>query len=313
MKIKGLDRVVIMVRDMDKALRVFSEKFGLDFLELEKSISERDGVRSYVCHKTHLHLISPILPLPENAPPPMVKRMELLKQNEYIFMALTFKTDDPFGAGEELSRGGVRMQNHKYKKSHDYASIGMDDFEEVMTMDEDTFGLVIGLANYKNSGNTAKRTAPEPAISVNGLDRVIVMVRDMNKALNFFSGKLGLQFRETDKEVQMHAGNRGLVCHDAHIHLVQPNNPMPENAPPPLKMAAELLKKKEAMIMLFIFKVADAKKTSGQAKEIGLAVIRSWENDHDYAAVGMDNLYEYLFDPKDIFGMPICISTWNAC
>ena len=311
MKIKGLDRVVVMVRDIDKTIRFFSDKFGMAFLELDKTISARDGVRSAVCHKTHLHLISPILPLPQNAPPPMVKRVELLKEHEYVFMALTFRTDNPFQAGAELEKQGVRLQGHRYKKSGDYASIGLNNFEEVMAMDEDTFGLVIGLADYtdnKASGNCLTSTPPIP---VTGLDRIIVMVRDMDKALDLFSGKLGLTFRETDKTVQLHAGNRGLVCHDAHIHLVQPNNPLPSTVPPPLKMASELLKTRESMIMLLIFKVADAKKVSKRVGEAGLVVIRSWEDDHDYAAVGMDNLYEYLFDPKDTFGLPVCISTWG--
>lgn len=148
-------------------------------------------------------------------------------------------------------------------------------------------------------------------MNVTGLDRIIVMVRDMDKALAFFSGKLGLKFRETDKKVQFAAGNRGLVCHEAHIHLVQPNDPMPESAPPPLKMASKLLKEREAMMMVLVFKVADAKKESGKAKELGLTIIKSWEDDHDYAAVGMDNLYEYLFDPKDTLGIPLLISSWD--
>ncbi len=149
-------------------------------------------------------------------------------------------------------------------------------------------------------------------MEITGLDRIIVMVRDMDKALDFFSGKLGMKFRELDKEVQILAGNRGCVCHETHIHLVQPNNPVPESAPPPLKKAAELLKEKEAMVMLLLFKTKNAKKDSEELKENGLSVIRSWENNNEYISVGMDNLYEYLFDPKDTLGLSICISTWDS-
>jgi hypothetical protein len=145
-----------------------------------------------------------------------------------------------------------------------------------------------------------------------GLDRIVVMVRDMDKALAFFSGKLGMCFKELDKDVQLMAGNQGFVCHETHIHLVQPNNPMPENAPPPLKKAAELIKEKEAMVMVLLFKTQDAKKSSEELKEKGLTVIRSWEDDHEYRSVGMDNLFEYLFDPKDTLGLPVCISSWDS-
>lgn len=55
------------------------------------------------------------------------------------------------------------------------------------------------------------------------LDRIVIMVRDMDKALEFFSGKLGMEFKELDKEIQERDGNRGLVCHDTHIHLVSPD------------------------------------------------------------------------------------------
>jgi catechol 2,3-dioxygenase-like lactoylglutathione lyase family enzyme len=93
-----------------------------------------------------------------------------------------------------------------------------------------------------------------------GLDRVIFFVRDMDKALAFFSGKLGMHFEELAKDVQERDGNRGMVCHETHLHLVQPFDPLPETAPPPMKQAAKLLKEREGIIMMLIFKVDDARK-----------------------------------------------------
>jgi catechol 2,3-dioxygenase-like lactoylglutathione lyase family enzyme len=311
MAVKGLDRVVVMVRDMDKARRVFSEKFGMEFLELQEQISMRDGLRSCVCRRTHLHLLSPILPLRDHLPPPMMRRIGQLKDHEYVCVALVFKVEAAVAAGEELERQGLRLQRHRYAKSHDYASIGLDDFEEVMFMEEDTLGVTIGLAEYAGVGAAQDGPGPRRGLGVTGLDRIIVMVRDMQKALDLFSSKLGLHFRETAPEVQLQAGNRGLVCHEAHLHLVQPNDPLPPTAPPPLRMAAELLKQREAMIMLLVFKVPDARSSASRSAEVGLTVIRSWEDDHDYAAVGIDNLFEYLFDPADTLGLPVCVSTWD--
>lgn len=147
MKVRSLDRIVIMVRDIDKALEFFSQKLGMEFKELDKDISERDGVRSYVCHETHVHLISPILPLPENAAPPMRKRVDLLKEHEAVFMALTFMVDDVAKTEAELKQQGIDIQ-HRYEESHDYASIGMDNFAELVTSPEGTLGLVMGFATY---------------------------------------------------------------------------------------------------------------------------------------------------------------------
>jgi catechol 2,3-dioxygenase-like lactoylglutathione lyase family enzyme len=149
-KIIGLDRIEILVRDMDKALDLFSNKLGMKFIELTKEISERDGIRSLVCHETHIHLISPILPLPENAPPPLKAKTEMLKTQEAFIMAITFKVEEPQKASVELQKQGIKIQKHQYKKSHDYASIGLDNFEEVITYPESTLGILIGFADYEN-------------------------------------------------------------------------------------------------------------------------------------------------------------------
>jgi catechol 2,3-dioxygenase-like lactoylglutathione lyase family enzyme len=147
MKVKSLDRIEIMVRDMDKAVELFSKKLGMEFKEMSKEISARDGVRCFVCHETHLHLISPILPLPENAPPPIKKMVELLKEKETIFVGLMFKVHEPAKAAADLEQQGIHIQ-HRYKESHDYVSIGMDNFAQVVADDKDTFGIVMGFSKY---------------------------------------------------------------------------------------------------------------------------------------------------------------------
>jgi catechol 2,3-dioxygenase-like lactoylglutathione lyase family enzyme len=147
MRVKGLDRVVIMARDIDKAVDFFSTTFDMKFKELSKPISERDGVRCFLCHETRVQLISPNFPIPDNAPPPFKKRAELLKEKEMFIMALAFEVDAPTEAAAELEERGIRIQ-HKYEESHDYVSIGMDNFVEVVPNDEDTFGVVMALAKY---------------------------------------------------------------------------------------------------------------------------------------------------------------------
>jgi catechol 2,3-dioxygenase-like lactoylglutathione lyase family enzyme len=144
-----------------------------------------------------------------------------------------------------------------------------------------------------------------------GLDRVIFYVRDMDKALAFFSGELGFKFKELDEKVQQQDGNRGCVCREAHLHLVQPFDPLPETAPPPMKYAAQVLKEKEALVMLLVFKVKDAKKGAKEMKERGFTIVRTWEDTRDYASVGMDNLSEFLLDSKDTLGVPMCFASWD--
>lgn len=147
MKVKGLDRVAIMVRDIDKAVGFFSQKLGIKFKELSQEISAREGVRCFVSLDHQLEIVSPLLPLPDNAPPPLIKRVELLKEKELIFLGLTFLVDDPSQAATELKQQGIGIQ-HEYKESHDYVSIGMDNFVQVVANDQDTLDMVIGFAKY---------------------------------------------------------------------------------------------------------------------------------------------------------------------
>ena len=315
MNISGLDRVVVMVRDLDKALAFFSGTLGMDFQELTKDISVRDGVRSHVCHHTHLHLISPILPLPPDAAPPMRQRIGLLKDHESVIMAITFRVDDTAVVEADLAAWGIGIQ-HRYEPSGDYATIGMDRFAEIVTRAQDTFGLVIGFASYDSTcvhGDTSNvdHSSGRLTMKVTGLDRIIVFVRDMDKALEFFSGKLGMTFKELDKTIQLRDGNRGMVCPETHLHLVQPFDPLPETAPPPMKQAAQLLKEKEALVMMLIFKVDDAKKGIADMKQAGFSILRVWDENQDYASLGMGNMVEFLVDPKNTLGVPFAFSTWE--
>jgi len=207
----------------------------------------------------------------------------------------------------------VKIQ-HSYTESHDYAAIGMDNFSEVITSPEDTFDIVMGFASYDPVPGvraTGRQAEGRPALTVTGLDRIIIMVRDMDRALKFFSGTLGMEFKELDPEIQERDANRGLVCHKTHLHLVQPRLPLPDTAPPPMKKGAELLKEHEAFILMLIFNIDDPRKASSEMKRQGFDIIRTWDEGHNYASVGIDNLVEFLVDSKDTMGIPMVFSRWD--
>lgn len=148
-------------------------------------------------------------------------------------------------------------------------------------------------------------------MKVTGLDRIVIMVRDIDKAMALFSEKFGMKFMELDEKIQKRDGNRGYVCHETHLHIVSPILPLPASAPPPLRKGAEMIKDKESMVLVLIFKVDDAGKAIGEMQEEGFSIIRTWPDNDDYASVGMNNLVEFLIDPQDTLGLPICFSTWR--
>lgn len=313
MKVQGLDRIIIMVRDIHKALDFFSVKLGMNFKELNRTISERDGVRSFVCPETHIHLISPIFPLPENAAPPMKKRVELLKEHEAVFMALTFIVDDPEEAARELEKEGIRIQ-HRYPRSHDYASIGMDNFVEVVTSAEDTFGIVMGFANYDRAGGSPPAFPVQKGrsvLSVKALDRVFAMARDIDKVIDFLSRKMGMEFKELTKSISEREGVRCFVCQDACLEVVSPILPLPENAPPPVKKRVELLKEEEMAIVGLAFEVDDPAGAAAELERQGIGIQHTFQQSHDYVSIGMDNFVQVVAQDTNTFGITMAFGKYD--
>jgi catechol 2,3-dioxygenase-like lactoylglutathione lyase family enzyme len=147
MRVQGLDRIEIMVRDLDRALAFFSGTLGMNFVELDKTIARRDGIRAVTCHEAHLHLFEPILPLPSSAPPPLRNLVEKLKTSEAVIVALAFAVDDARQTATDLTQQNIRIQ-HQFEPSHDYASMGMDNFTQVVTLPDDTLGILMTFARY---------------------------------------------------------------------------------------------------------------------------------------------------------------------
>jgi catechol 2,3-dioxygenase-like lactoylglutathione lyase family enzyme len=301
MNLRDIDRVVIMVRDLDKALQLFSGTLGMQFEELDAAISRRDGVRSHVCHEAHLHLISPILPLPDNAAPPMRKRVGLLQEQEALCNALTFIVDDPEAAAQELSGQAIGIQ-HRYARSHDYATLRMDNFVETITDERDTLGMALGFASYDRAAGTTSAAGVGP-LRITGLDRVAVMVRDLDRAVELFAGKLGMRFLELSPDIAARDRAKCLVCPEAKFQLISPMLPLPPEAPPPVKKRIELLKEQPMVLVALTFSVEDVQLAERELTRLGLGIQHRFARSHDYVSIGLDNFEEVVIDERDTFGI----------
>lgn len=78
-----------------------------------------------------------------------------------------------------------------------------------------------------------------------------------------------------------------------------------------MRKGAELLKEKEAVVLVLLFKADDPVKGLAEMKQDGFGILRVREENHDYASLGMDNLFEFLVDPEDTMGIPMCFSKWD--
>ena len=110
MNIKGIDRVVLGVRDIDRARDLFSRVFGMEFVELNGPQFDEAGVRICIDLDNHLELLSPILPAKDVNPPDTKKLAEWLDdRGDGVLFALALKVEDAEAAAAVAT---VRSEEH---------------------------------------------------------------------------------------------------------------------------------------------------------------------------------------------------------
>jgi catechol 2,3-dioxygenase-like lactoylglutathione lyase family enzyme len=149
MKTRGLDRVAILVRDLDQSQAFFSEVLGLELTECRGPQLEAGGVRIAMSFDQHLELVAPVLPLREGSPE-LVRRMAAaLDQagSDALLFGLTFRVDDADRTQQEAEAAGLAIP-----RRFDEASIpelGVRDLREIFLDPSQSLGLNIGLVSFE--------------------------------------------------------------------------------------------------------------------------------------------------------------------
>jgi catechol 2,3-dioxygenase-like lactoylglutathione lyase family enzyme len=125
-------------------------------------------------------------------------------------------------------------------------------------------------------GNFAERKEPVRkgggTMKLEGLNYVMIGVRDMDKALEWFSNVFGVAFEEWDTEK---LGTRLCINQDVGVELMSPLDPLPETALPEIKRLAKKLEGKESVLLRVAFRVKDAEAAAFNEK--GLPIERKLE------------------------------------
>jgi catechol 2,3-dioxygenase-like lactoylglutathione lyase family enzyme len=145
MKIEGLDRVAILVRDMDKAINFFSQKLGIQFIELPGA--EAMGMRAGVSFDFQMELISPLFPLPEGAPPYMKRWAKLLEGRENVLVALSFRIQDADKSANEAKAEGMGIEARL--DLPEIPAWSIRNFKELIMEEKDTLGIPIAFVEYE--------------------------------------------------------------------------------------------------------------------------------------------------------------------
>ena len=277
MKIEGIDRVVIGVKDLDRALEFFSKVFEVDFVEMKGPATEAGGVRFAVNLDKHIELISPVYPLKDINPPNPMKLAKLLEeQGDGALFAIAFKVENAAEAAADLERKGIGIvttleleQAEPFTKSI---------FREVFAKDEDTLGIGMAFCEYEPMKKDKKLM--EETTKIEGISRLIIGVKDMDKALEFFSEVFEVDFVEMKGPLVEAGGVRIAISVDKKLELLSPIYPLKDvspNPPDPNTLAKLLEERGDGILYALVFKVEDATKAAADAERKGIGIVTTLE------------------------------------
>ncbi|MFC1944717.1 VOC family protein [Chloroflexota bacterium] len=148
MKTEGIQRVVIVVRDLDAAARRYSDLLGMDFTDF--GAQEAFGVRAVVNSDWTVEIISPI-------DPNSFAERYLEKHGEGV-IGVAFMVQDLAEARDKAEATGVRVLNEV-----DFGSVDIwESFKEVMLNGGETNGvpLILVQAERKSKGQKSNPDRP---------------------------------------------------------------------------------------------------------------------------------------------------------
>ncbi|MFC1944731.1 VOC family protein [Chloroflexota bacterium] len=129
MKTEGIQRVVVVVRDLDEAVKRYSELMGMDFIDF--GAQEGFGVRAMVSRDWSVEIISPIDPQSAAA-------RHLEKRGEGV-IGVAFMVPNLDEAKDNAVGKGVRVLDEV-----DFGSVDIwKSFKEVMLHGGETHGVPI--------------------------------------------------------------------------------------------------------------------------------------------------------------------------
>jgi len=132
---KGINRVVIAVKDIEKASKLFSALLGTRFYNA--GIVDKFGVRAMVSWEAGIELVSPITSKGDVA--------NFMKKNGEGIYAVVFNVDDADQTAERAKALGVRVKDTIEMSQ----SPVFNKFKELLLAQEDTHGAFILLGQIE--------------------------------------------------------------------------------------------------------------------------------------------------------------------
>jgi methylmalonyl-CoA/ethylmalonyl-CoA epimerase len=136
-KIQGIDHIVIAVKDLDKAVKFFSELLETEFEELNGTL-KKIGVRSKISPEG-IELISPIT---QN------EVAKFLEQKGEGLYALSLRVKNATQAAADARKKGIRVIG---EAKQEQLGTRYFNFREILLHPKDTYGVLLLLTQYNTT------------------------------------------------------------------------------------------------------------------------------------------------------------------
>jgi catechol 2,3-dioxygenase-like lactoylglutathione lyase family enzyme len=314
MEIEGIDRVVIGVKDLDRGMEFFSKLLEVDFIEVTGPLAEAGGVRFAVNLEQHIELISPVYPLKDANPPNPKKLAKLLDaQGDGALFALAFKVKDAAEAAADLERKGISVLTTL--EAEGVEPFTKSKFTEVFVKEEDMFGVGMGFCEYEPMKKPMESTSTVQGKGrIEGVERVLLAVKDMDKAIALFSKLFDVDFVEiTTGPIKESALARVAIRFDKQVELISPIYPLKEvNPPDPITMAKRIEEQGEGALYALVLKVEDDAYAAIPATEMkGIRVAAKLELD-TCDPYPISNYKEVVLSEEDTLDVKIAYASYEV-
>lgn len=148
-------------------------------------------------------------------------------------------------------------------------------------------------------------------MEIEGIDRVVIGVKDLDKGIEFFSRLLAVDFVEDTGPAAASGGVRIAFNLDQHIELISPVYPLKDvNRPDPKTMAKRIEEQGEAALYALILRAKNAYNTIAEteAKGIRIAATLELENMEPYPFC---NYKEVVLNEEDTLDIKIAYASYE--
>lgn len=149
-------------------------------------------------------------------------------------------------------------------------------------------------------------------MQIEGIDRLVIGVKDMDGALRFFGDVLGVRFTEITGPASELAGCRLAISLDHKLELISPvaEPRVVTNPPDPLELRRRL-QHADAVLYALIFKVPDLDAAVNNAARHGVSVIGDRVEFERDQQLMVSNFREVALAEPATFGIKMALSQYD--